>query len=203
MVLFFIKGGYPILLTLEVVQIVYMHIFFNIESMPFIQLKFLEALKFFHFTFFPTLFTSNYVDYIYDSFIQDVSFLANSSPIIFLWTITFILYILTTLLSNRKILQNKTIRKAAKKIKKYRLRYQLLHDIFWITSIYGLFFAMYQFRVMNFNSTMDGVNVLFAMSILVVYSGFIFYVIRLGFKYRKLKVDEIPRRMLFIIPEAS
>jgi hypothetical protein len=48
-----IKTGYPVLILLEVGQIIYMHIFLYASPMPFLELKFLTKLKFFNFTFFP------------------------------------------------------------------------------------------------------------------------------------------------------
>ncbi len=56
--LILIKGGYAVLLFIEVAQIIYMHIFLYLNPMPFMELKFLDSLRYFHFTFFPKLFSA-------------------------------------------------------------------------------------------------------------------------------------------------
>ena len=127
-------------------QIIYIHIFLYASPMPFLQLKFLQTLKDFHFTFFPQISSARITDKEYEIIYNDMSFFANFSPLIFIWVLVGIIYLVFTILSNKKLIKNKHVRKFAKRVKKYRLRYDIIHDAFWITYIYVMFFAAYQFK---------------------------------------------------------
>lgn len=197
----FIKGGYPVLLSFEVVQIVYMHIFLVADPMPFLEMKFLEAIKYFHFTFFPTIFKANYNVKSFEYFNNDMSFVANSSPFIFLWLIILVLYMIFFILSRRKLIKNKTIRHFAKKVMKHRFKLHILHDIFWITFIYAFYFALYQMRMVSFSSSKDMINFFFAMVVLIGYLVMTIYITRLGNKYKDTKFEDIPRRLNWIRPD--
>jgi hypothetical protein len=56
--LFFIKGGYPALISIEVLQIFYMHIFLYTDPLPYLEYHFLDTLKYFHLLFMPQIFPS-------------------------------------------------------------------------------------------------------------------------------------------------
>lgn len=113
-----------------------------------------------------------------------MSFLANCSPLIFLWLIIGFFYLLFLVLSNRKLIKNKLIRRISKKIIKHRFRLHVLHDVFWVTFIYTLFFALYQIKVVSFSTAKDIVNFFFAMVVLIVYVGVAGYILKLGNKYK-------------------
>lgn len=75
-----------------------------------------------------------------------MSFFANFSPLIFIWAIVGTIYVVFKILTNKKLIKNKHLRKFAKRVKKYRLRFDIIHDAFWITYIYAMFFSAYQFK---------------------------------------------------------
>jgi len=129
-----------------------------------------------------------------------MSFLANSSPLIFTWIIILVVYAIVSVLSSKKMISNKHIRKIAKKIRKYRLKYSIIHDAFWFTYIYAMFFAMYQFRVAKFGNSTDVINLLFALIVFAIYFGFMCYMIYLGKKYKDPEAIKIPRKLSFIQP---
>ncbi len=164
-----------------------MHIFLLALPMPYMELKFLESIYFFNFNFFPKLFSAYYFEQRYSDFSNDVSFLGNSSQLIILWLILAVLFLLFRLISNKKYVKNKFVRKLAKSFFKNRVKYSLVHDVFWITFLYSVFFAMYQIKVAIFSSVADVFNFIFAMVVLIVYTGFAIYMIKLGNKYKLVK----------------
>lgn len=113
-----------------------------------------------------------------------MSFLANSSPLIFIWILILLTYAIFSILSSKKLISNKHVRKIAKRIRKYRLKYHIIHDGFWFTYIYAMFFCIYQFRVAKIENSTDIINLLFSAAIFIVYFGFMCYMIYLGKKYK-------------------
>jgi hypothetical protein len=94
-------------------------------------------------------------------------------------------YLIVKALSSKKVMANKALRRTFKHIRKYRMRYGIIHDAFWICYLYALFISLLQFKVGGFGSTMAIVNMLLAIvtfGILTAFTGFLIY---LGYKYRK------------------
>jgi Trk-type K+ transport system membrane component len=113
-----------------------------------------------------------------------MSFLANSSPLIFVWILILLTYAIFSILSSKKLISNKYVRKVAKKIRKYRLKYHIIHDAFWFTYMYAMYFAIYQFRVGKLDNSTNIINLLFAVAIFVIYFSFMCYMIYLGNKFK-------------------
>ena len=113
-----------------------------------------------------------------------MSFFANFSPLIFIWGIVGFVYLIFAVLSSKKLIKNKTLRKFAKKIKKYRLRYDIIHDAFWITYIYVMFFAAFQIKYIQFSSPVLIGNFIFAIAVFITYLVFTFYLMKLGNKHK-------------------
>jgi hypothetical protein len=180
-----------------------MHIFLYAGPMPFLELKFLDKLKYFHFTFFPQLFGANITEKAYENVSVDMSFLANASPFIFVWGIVGFIYLLFTILSSKKIKSNKTVRRFAKRARKYRLRFGILNDAFWITYIYAVFFAIYQFKNASFGSGLMVGNFFFSCIVFVLYLIFTVYMVKLASQYKAKSQEEIPKKLRFITPEPS
>jgi hypothetical protein len=151
--------------------------------------------------FLPKVFSNptGYVDPYYQNFMPNSSFLSNSSPFIFIFAFVVTVYLIFWVLSLKKMVKNKNVRHFAKTIRKYRLKYHILHDAFWFTFLYAFFMAIYQFKQFSFNSTLDIINFIFAALITFVYFSFTVYIIYLGYKYRK-EEDKIPRKLSFIAP---
>ena len=168
--------------------------------MPFLEVKFLEGLKLFHFTFFPQLFAAGMKEKAYETVSTDMSFLANSSPLIFIWAIVGFIYLLFTILSSKKVKNSKTIRQFAKRVRKYRLRFGIINDAFWITFMYAIFFAMYHFKNAKFDTSMLVGNFFFACVVFVLYIIFAIYMVKIASQFKGKKQEEIPKKMLFIVP---
>lgn len=115
---------------------------------------------------------------------SDLSFLANCSPLIFVWLIVGLIYLLFTILSSKKIKVSKTVRKFSKRAIKYRLRYGIINDAFWITYIYAMFFAMYQFKNASFGSSILVGNFFFACIVTVLYLLFTLYMVKLAGRFK-------------------
>ena len=99
----------------------------------------------------------------------------------------------------------------AKRIRKYRLKYMIFHDAFWVTYLYTVFFAMLQFSQASMKTLWDGLNITLAIFATVLYIVFTIYMIYMGNKYKSFKnVDDgkkgkgahedkkIPRKFSFI-----
>jgi uncharacterized membrane protein len=132
-----------------------------------------------------------------------MSFLGNSSPLIFIWILILLTYAIFSILSSKKMISNKHVRKIAKRIRKYRLKYHIIYDAFWFTYIYAMFFCIYQFRVGKTKDSTDIANLLFAVAIFSIYFCFMCYMIYLGNKHKNPEVNKIPRKLSFIQPEPS
>ena len=119
--------------------------------MPYLEYQFLDVLKYFHLTFLPQLFPSlNMTNEYYSVFSSDVSFLANS-PVVLVFSFVALVYLVTSFLSSKKFITNKSVRKLFKKIRKYRMRYGIIHDAFWVCYLYAVFISLLQFKMGNFS----------------------------------------------------
>ena len=72
-----------------------------------------------------------------------------------------------------------------------------------MTFLYAVFFAMYQFKNVSFGGPVLIANFVFAILVLIIYSLFTFYILKLGKQYKDTKAEDIPRKFRFIVPEAS
>ena len=185
LVLLFIKGGYPALISIEVLQIFYIHIFLYSNPLPFLEYHFLDTLKYFNLLFLPQIFPSlGITNSFYQIFSSDVSFLSNC-PIILIFAFIIFAYLLVKALSSKKIMSNKGVRRTFKHIRKYRMRYGIIHDAFWISYLYALFISLLQFKVGGFGSALAIINMLLAIVTFGILTAFTAFIIYLGYKYRK------------------
>lgn len=81
---------------------------------------------------------------------DDMSMFGNLSQLIFIWGIVGFLYLAFTIVSSRRIMKNKFLRRFGKKVRKHRLRFTIINDVFWITYIYSMFIGGYQLRTASF-----------------------------------------------------
>jgi hypothetical protein len=201
--LFFVKSGYPALITLEILQLIYLHIFLFTDPLPYLEYKFLDALKYFHFLFLPSPFPSLHLtNPTYSLFSPDVSYLSNS-PFLILIAFVAVLYLLVSMLSSKRFINNKALRKTFKKIRKYRFRYNIIHDVFWACYLYAMFISMLQFKMGNFNSPNDILNMMLAIITFLVFGCFTVLMVYLGVKYRKMPKEQIPKKYAFLMLEPS
>lgn len=145
----------------------------------------LSVLKIFHFTFLPSLFPSlSITNSYYSLFTNDISFLSNS-PVILIFLLIVLAYLLVGFLSSKKFITNKAVRKLFKKIRKYRMRYGVVHDAFWVCYLYAVFISMLQFKMGDFSSTNAILNMMLAISTFILFFAFTIIMFYLGLKYRK------------------
>ena len=172
--------------------------------MPYLELKFLEGLKYLHFLFFPVIFPDieGYVSESYEIFLPNSSFLHNCSPFIILLGFCIVLYSIVAFLSYKGCISNKTLRHGAKRIKKYRLRYTLWNDFVWLTYLYAVFMALFQFKQAKFTTNWDIFNIVFAGVVFVMYLIYTVFIIYIAKKYKNLS-DKIPKRWSFLRMEPS
>ena len=162
-----------------------MYIFLFTTPMPYLEYQFLDVLKYFHLTFLPQLFPSlNLTNEYYSVFSSDVSFLANS-PVVLVFSFVALVYLVTSFLSSKKFITNKSVRKLFKKIRKYRMRYGIIHDAFWVCYLYAVFISLLQFKMGNFSSTNGILNMMLAIITFIIFAVFTVLVVYLGVKYRK------------------
>lgn len=191
LLLFLIKGGYPILLTIEAAQIIYMHIFLLLDPLPYLEFTFLNNMKYFHFIFFPSLFDGILGEYsspatpsLYKSFLNDTTFLRNCSAYIVVFVIAILLFVLFKMLSSRVVNRSKGCRKVCHAIYDDRIRISIINDAFWITYLYTCFFAMFQFKYTETSSPWQIVNIVFCSLTLLLYICYTMFMLYLGFSYR-------------------
>ena len=153
--------------------------------MPYLEYQFLDVLKYFHLTFLPQLFPSlNLTNEYYSVFSSDVSFLANS-PVVLVFSFVALVYLVTSFLSSKKFITNKSVRKLFKKIRKYRMRYGIIHDAFWVCYLYAVFISLLQFKMGDFSSTNGILNMMLAIITFIIFASFTVLVVYLGVKYRQ------------------
>jgi hypothetical protein len=142
-------------------------------------------LKYFHLTFLPRLFPSlGITNSAYSLFSSDLSYLSNS-PCILVFAFVIGAYLLVGLLSSKRFIKNKMIRKIFKSIRKNRMKYSIIHDAFWICYIYAVYISMLQFKMGSFNGTSNILNMVLAILTLITFLAFTYFVFKLGYKYRK------------------
>lgn len=163
----------------------HLHIFLNWNPLPFLEYKFLDSLRYFNFMFLPSIFPPlNINNGYYSVFTNDISYLSNS-PIIIIILILMLVYLLVSILSYKKLISNKHIRKLFKRIKKYRVKYALVHDIIWAVYPYAIFISLLQFKMGKFGETMATMNIaLSALTFFILNAAVIFFVY-LAYKYKK------------------
>ena len=153
--------------------------------MPYLEYQFLDVLKYFHLTFLPQLFPSlNMTNEYYSVFSSDVSFLANS-PVVLVFSFVALVYLVTSFLSSKRFITNKAVRKLFKKIRKYRMRYGIIHDAFWVCYLYAVFISLLQFKMGDFSSTNGILNMMLAIITFIIFAAFTVLVVYLGVKYRQ------------------
>jgi len=209
LLIFLIRGGYPVLLTIEAAQIIQMHIFLLLDPMPYLEFTFLNSMKYFHFTFFPSLFDKVLGDYSspatpnqYLPFLNDTTFMRNCSAYVLLFAIMLFLLALFKFLSSRVTNRSKTFRKLCEVVYKDRVRFSFLNDTFWITFLYTVFFAMFQFKYTTTSNVWQIINLVFCSLTLALFASYMIFMLYLGFKYRK-DVTEVPKKYSFLVNEPS
>ena len=164
-------------------------------------MKFLDSLKNVNFLFLPNFFpdlsqtTDNYSIPEYEPFTTNTSFLYNCSPFIVIFGFVIVVYFIFFVLSRKVSCLNKTLRKTAHRIRKYRLRYMIINDAFWFTYLFTVFMALLQFTQASFSSTWDIVNIAFAS---IVFLFFLVYTVFIMYLGNKFKNSQPPKKYIFL-----
>lgn len=161
----------------------------------------MAALKNVNFVFLPKIaenptedISANYYD-----FQPDTTFLGNFQPFVFFLAIFGFTYILFACLS-ASFNRFKWLRTRARKIFRARMRFSFLHEIFYYTEYYVLFFAFYQFTGANSNLGSSAANLAAAVIVLIAYVVWLVVITYLGTKYRH-HLDKIPKKYQFLVYE--
>ena len=164
----------------------YMLIFVRLDPAPYLLIRFLNSLKYLHFLFLPNIFPEldGYNIPEYNTFLPNTSFLYNCSPFIFIFGFAIIVYAIFSVLKSKKLISSKRIRGIAKSIRRYRLKYMIFHDAFWVTFLYITFMALLQIRQASLSSLWDSVNIVLAIIVAILYLLFTISMIYLGNKYK-------------------
>lgn len=164
----------------------------------------MNVLKNVHFLFLPSFFKGpiGYQIKEYIPFLNNASFLFNCSPFIVVLAFAVVVYTVFKILSNRKILANKTVRHLAKKIRKYRLKYSLLNDAVWFIYLYAMFMAMLQFGQASVKTSYDTANIVIAVFVFIFLLAYTVGIVYLGNKFKDPLV-KIPRKWNFFKMEPS
>lgn len=183
-------------------QLIHLHIFLFWAPLPYLQNKFLYALKCFNFLFIPSLLTPlNITNNYYSSFTNDVSFNGNS-PIIVMFIIAIGVYALVTFLSNKNFVSNKSLRKTCKKIRKNRVKYGLLLDVCWAVYPFAILIALLQFKMATMSNTSTTINMTLSGFTFIVLNCVAGYLLYLAYKYNK-NPEKVPKKFNFMMIEPS
>ena len=198
-----IKCSYPLIVLLDLLQYIHMHVYVVLTPLPYLYMQALSALKNVQFVFLPVLSnnpTSDSNANYYD-FQPDTTFLGNFHPFIFFFIIFGSTYLIFMLLS-AQCCKIKSIRSRTKKIFRGRMRYSFLHEIFYYTAFYTLFFIFYQFTGANSNLDNSAANLAVAVIVLICFVVWLVAITYVGSKYRN-RLDKIPSKFNFLVYEDS
>ena len=187
------------IVLLDVLQLIHMHIYVIAIPLPYLYMQVVSVMKNLNFAFLPTLYSNpnpNTSDPYYN-FQQDTTFLGNCQPFIFFLAIFGGAYLITWLLTQRKINRFKGFRHKMKEIFKARMRFSFIHEIFYYTEYYVFFFAVYQFT--GINNYIDNSNGNFAAAVIIslLYMIWLIAITYQAAKYKQ-KFDKIPQKFKFL-----
>ena len=196
------RCSYPLIVLLDLLQYIHLHLYVLLNPLPYLYMQALSALKNVNFVFLPVLSdhstgdtNANYYDFQPDS-----SFLGNCQPFVFFLLIFGSTYLIFMILTT--FCKVKSIHSRAKKIFKGRMRFSFLHEIFYYTAFYTLFFIFYQFTGANSSMEASGANLAAAVIILLCFVVWLVLVTYIASKYRN-RLDKIPPKFSFLVYEES
>lgn len=194
-----LKCSYPLIIFLDLLQYIHLHIYIVMTPLPYLYMMALSALKNINFAFLPILYSNPKPDQnaTYYDFQPDTTFLGNCQPLIFFLAIFGGTYLIFMFLSSsyNKI---RCIRTRTKSVFRNRMKFSFLHEIFYYTEYYVLFFALYQFTGSNSDLDASTGNLAFAAIALIAYSIWIVIITYLASKYKN-KLDKIPKKFAFLV----
>jgi Ca2+/Na+ antiporter len=78
------------------------------------------------------------------------------------------------------------------------MKYSFIHEIFYYTEFYVLFFALYQFTGVNSYIDASAANLAASAIVLLCYLVWLVWITYLGVKYRD-RLDQIPQKYKFLV----
>jgi hypothetical protein len=203
LVVMMVRCSYPQLVLLDLLQYIHLHVYVILAPMPYLFMQVLSTLKNVNFAFLPALYSnpSPSTTSPYYNFQSDTTLLGNIQPLVFFLAIFGGTYLLCWLLSQR-FNKFKWLRKKAKHIFYNRMRFSFVHEIFYYTGFYVLFFTLYQFTGANSYINASAANLAVAVMVLLAYVVWLIWITYLGTKYRE-RLDKIPQKYKFLVYEES
>ncbi len=127
--LMMVKVSYPMIVMLDLIQLIHMHIYVTALPLPFLYMQIVSVLKNLNFAFLPELYSDPNPNQNgpYFTFQPDTTFLGNCQPFVFFLAFFGGAYLLLWVLSLRVINRWKCFRQKVRAIFKARVRYSFLH----------------------------------------------------------------------------
>lgn len=199
LVLMMIRCSYPQIVLLDLLQYIHLHAYLLLSPMPYLFMQVVATLKNLNFVFLPPLYTNSSPDVNspYFNFQEDTTFIGNCQPFVFFLAIFGGSYLIIWALSSR-INKCNWLRRKAKVIFKNRMRFSFLHEIFYYTEYYVVFFALYQFTGANSNLDASSTNLAAAVIVFLLYMVWLVWLTYLGAKYRTC-LDKVPQKYRFLV----
>jgi hypothetical protein len=205
-----IKGSYPMLLVLEVFQIIYFHIFI-IASLPYNFSTFLAKLSILNFQFLPNLFSLYVVPQNFSSIatplqyktvIGDITFMVSAGQYFTLLIIYLGIGLVFAILKEKLCKCCERIRIFAKRQYLIRFKYGSVNEFVWFSFMTFGFFSMFQMKDLKPTQPWQYGNLVLSFLCFVLFIGFPLFVIINALKYRK-DMSKVPRKFAFIQGDQS
>jgi hypothetical protein len=197
--LMMIKSNYPMIVLLDLVQLIHMHIYVIALPLPYLYMQVVSVLKNLNFAFLPSLYSdpNPNQDGPYFAFQPDTTFLGNCQPFVFFIAIFGGAYVVFWALTLKFINRSKCFRKRVRAIFKSRVRYSFVHEIFYYTAFYVFFFAVYQFTGANSSNASSSTNLAAAVIVALIYVVWLITITYHAVKYKR-RLQNVPKKFGFL-----
>lgn len=203
LIIMMIYCSYPLIVLIDFLQLVYMHIFIDINPLPYLWMNVTSTLENLNFSFLPKLYQENNLTSSnpFKLFKTDVTLLGNIQPLVIISAAFLSVYFIFWVLSNFRIKIFRCLKKRARKIFKFRMRYSFLNEIFYYTQLYVFFFAVLQWNS-NKSTSYPALNLAISIVVALIYVGWLVFLIYKSSHYQN-KLNKMPRRYKFLTMEPS
>lgn len=115
-------------------------------------------------------------------------------PFIFFISIYFGVYLIVWILTLKKINKFDKFREKAKWLYKARFRYSILFEALYLTMLYTLFHALYQFKGYNAEISQSSGNIGLSVIAMLIFFAFLMVVVVISSRTRA-KISDVPLRI--------
>lgn len=129
LILMMVKCTYPLIVLIDFIQVLYLHLYIEIKPLPYLWMQVMSALENVNFSFLPKIYSE--IDETRSNpfyfFKNDITFLGNMQPIIFIGTLFTITFLTSWAIVKSNISLLKGLRKPIKKVFKSRMKYSFFN----------------------------------------------------------------------------